>query len=1218
MNSASEPSLLLPPGASRGPPEERAYRPTGLVPSPGNAPQHQGVYPPHHFQGAWGPSAGSPYSPYWPYGSEQATWASTPSGAPTGAPGALGASQVALESEVALIHFVVYLVCCIGCVCIYLNYVVLEAHIFALFWAVVFSIPLRAVVSAIVGQPVQRSAPSVSSVSPSPAAAPPPLAAAAERTIRDQQGPLGRNGGAPSAAGEVAAGGPHAALGGTPKDGGPPTAAHKRAIRLKSSREAASRHSQQQQGDADSPPNKGGTQAATATLYLGVTDAATPRAAHAAAATANAARASMQRGSSAPMRAPGEGHLHRSSKKRRQQDDGDPSGDGAPHEASFPAYPIPSCPFGNSTSRSARLLRELTTLWETAHSLLEVYVVRSASFQEAYAKLSALLQHQPDGAAAAAAAAVEGVTAASETPNTLAGFVAAAASAVRSTAAPSGSSSGSSTATLLLGGSLGWYSDLWRAIQELASASSAVNAAASAAAGADSASLAALQWTSTTASSSLHTEASRARIGSTEDPPRLATPSAEWPLAAPEPQQQPQQQKSRFTHLHTPPDPLFFSHAETCPRFLASEPHEVDVDLEGHASAACFLSSGGLPEGLSSCQGEIAGWDATKAEDLTNPSLEVSLLRLHDGVSLSCIDPWRLSGGDAGSARRVFPLGFAWPSTSTSCRREGLQGSSWAASFLSLLLPAGLWKRWPNTAELLGHLREGNFLLALKRSLEASQEVYSLTREAWWKYLSEHAHTLLAWAFNSGQANSYSFCTSLQLSPTAIPLKTGSLDLVDEVLCVVDPSAILSTSVNEKIRAILFSSVKKVWFYSLFTWLIFESTGMPVVYVPTAVSSLLALLPILPPEVVSLLPSIALWLHKDVRDFGGLSTGDAQTAEAWGPWLAAPHRLAALGRSGPALATMPLIVVSAASKFNERHIRTQEALTRPLSEGKTGVPFFHAQLDCPATSRRVDGVLQEKLHSTENLGLANNGALSNAAWGPPWGPLPAGGFALGEWRSGRKSNTNFSVAPLRGSFHEEIPSFQAPQFPLQSPARTIAATQESVPQGSLPPPFRDTQASSALFGLSQGVTGTPPQQALAVHFIKSAADAIRWVLQRRRSGVGASPVLPSVALPGQYPWAPGAPIFGGPVQQVLHQSHSAKPVGSNSPRKAMSMGEALRTPTDEELSPSVPAASSPAAAQLRAYSGFPAATVGDSVGTCAAGRRGPSLYRGRRRAHSGP
>lgn len=43
--------------------------------------------------------------------------------------------------------------------------------------------------------------------------------------------------------------------------------------------------------------------------------------------------------------------------------------------------------------------------------------------------------------------------------------------------------------------------------------------------------------------------------------------------------------------------------------------------------------------------------------------------------------------------------------------------------------------------------------------------------------------------------------------------RKGTLDFLEEVLCVADPSKILSTSVNEKIRAILFSSVKRLWFY---------------------------------------------------------------------------------------------------------------------------------------------------------------------------------------------------------------------------------------------------------------------------------------------------------------------------------------------------------------------------------------------------------------------
>lgn len=96
--------------------------------------------------------------------------------------GGLGASsRVAYESESALIHFVVYLVCFAGCVCVYLNYVVLEAHIFAIFWAVVFSIPLRAVLDALTGrkqksrttqqQQRRRSSPSRFSSPGSPAVA---------------------------------------------------------------------------------------------------------------------------------------------------------------------------------------------------------------------------------------------------------------------------------------------------------------------------------------------------------------------------------------------------------------------------------------------------------------------------------------------------------------------------------------------------------------------------------------------------------------------------------------------------------------------------------------------------------------------------------------------------------------------------------------------------------------------------------------------------------------------------------------------------------------------------------------------------------------------------------------------------------------------------------------------------------------------------------------
>ena len=70
------------------------------------------------------------------------------------------------------------------------------------------------------------------------------------------------------------------------------------------------------------------------------------------------------------------------------------------------------------------------------------------------------------------------------------------------------------------------------------------------------------------------------------------------------------------------------------------------------------------------------------------------------------------------------------------------------------------------------------------------------------------------------------------------------------------------------------------------------------VYVPTAVSSLLALLPLLPPEAISIIPSVVLLLQGGSREGFAAASAAAAAEEPWGAWLAAPHRLAALGVLG--------------------------------------------------------------------------------------------------------------------------------------------------------------------------------------------------------------------------------------------------------------------------------------------------------------------------------
>lgn len=913
---------------------------------------------------------------------------------------------------------------------------------------------------------------------------------------------------------------------------------------------------------------------------------------------------------------------------------------------------------------------EFTTLWECAHGLLDAYVFRSASFQEAYTKLSALLRDQHDGlaaASAAASAAAEG-RAPVEAPTTLAGFVAAAATAVSNTARTSTSGTGGgggSSAAMLLGGSLGWYSDLWRIIQELASASTVSDKAAG------QSPLASLAWPTTT---SRHTDPPPPS-GSLRDslgPPSLPVLSPmEGELPAASNQQQnlvsfvsPWSMGRKTHHLLWDMD--------FCPRLSLSSFNDTHFDWGEGPSQSCYFN-GGPPETVSFTQFD-GGWWALERPPKENPwgpafnvsSPEAFLSFLHDESSLTCIDPWKGPGRGPQGERLVGPpsLAFLWAAAGVNAaKRRGGGGSRPSGSFLSFLFSGDLWRRWPNTAELVSHLRNGNFLSAFKRSLQASQEVYSLTSEAWWRYVSEHAHTLLTWAFNSGfgawRVCCFVLAFLLRFFLSAFDLlfqfavfvgalyallcsSKSTLDLVDEVLFFVDPSAILSASVNEKIRAILFSSVKKVWFYSLFTWLIFESTGMPVVYVPTAVSSLLALLPLLPPEAISFLPSVVLWFHKEAEQGGGGPPG------AWGSWLASPHRLAALGVCGanalvwwnvttsiyreipdaspwlvglsaalglstlglkgiilgPVLATMPLIVISAASKFNERHVRSQEALgasdgvplpqeqpqpqeeqmQQPKQGGGPEGPLFQGppfleQETMPPWGQAAASQQGCSLNGSE--GIPYNSVPYYPAWSEPAGsggtrgPQETGGFALGDSRSGKRSSIGpqvdlFKGVPPPGGLLATSAGLQAPSRPHSAAAQSPPSIRARGGPNSLSGSVCSTGTPSPLFGLQHGSgslggppRGAPQQPALAVHFIKSAADAIRWILQRRRSGTGIPPGGTSMGAP-PYPWGPGTPPpFLSPQQQqqlvMLPQSCSQEAVDCS--RKVLPMGIALREKT---------------------------------------------------------
>ncbi|PFH34911.1 hypothetical protein BESB_069440 [Besnoitia besnoiti] len=336
-------------------------------------------------------------------------------------------------------------------------------------------------------------------------------------------------------------------------------------------------------------------------------------------------------------------------------------------------------------------------------------------------------------------------------------------------------------------------------------------------------------------------------------------------------------------------------------------------------------------------------------------------------------------------------------------------------------LHEGVWKRWENTAELIGQLRRGNLSGAAGKAKEAWNEIYSLTSEGWWSYVTTYANTFFSGLLNSGfgAARVFFFVCFLVfrffLSAFDMLLQAvvffsalyyllcssrSCLEYLEELLCIVDPSCIISHSINRGLRAILYSSFKRFWFYSLFTWFVYESAGMPVVYVPTAVSGLLALLPLLPPESISVIPCLVLWWGSGAEDAAraagapavqradepsaGLSGGTAATAwwavlhvaaasqrklgavalfaanaAVWwnvttaiyreipdsNPWLVGLS--VALGLStfglkgiiiGPVLATIPLIVLTAAAKFSERRAREHQ-LAAMVAQQTAGSPL---------------------------------------------------------------------------------------------------------------------------------------------------------------------------------------------------------------------------------------------------------------------------------------
>ncbi|EUD68467.1 hypothetical protein C922_00863 [Plasmodium inui San Antonio 1] len=93
-----------------------------------------------------------------------------------------------------------------------------------------------------------------------------------------------------------------------------------------------------------------------------------------------------------------------------------------------------------------------------------------------------------------------------------------------------------------------------------------------------------------------------------------------------------------------------------------------------------------------------------------------------------------------------------------------------------------------------------------------------------------------------------------------ISSRKSALSYVNDILLVVDPSSIFFYNITMNLKAIIKCTLKRVYFYTLYIWLVFSFFQFPIIYVPTLGCIILSLIPIISPEIVILVIIVHLWI----------------------------------------------------------------------------------------------------------------------------------------------------------------------------------------------------------------------------------------------------------------------------------------------------------------------------------------------------------------------
>jgi len=236
--------------------------------------------------------------------------------------------------------------------------------------------------------------------------------------------------------------------------------------------------------------------------------------------------------------------------------------------------------------------------------------------------------------------------------------------------------------------------------------------------------------------------------------------------------------------------------------------------------------------------------------------------------------------------------------------------------------------------------------------------------------------------------------------------KASCLEFIRVLLTVIDRSQVIFKLSELVVRAVLLSALKMSAFHALFTWLLYSWAQVPVVVVPSVLTALFALVPLVSPVGVSVGAAIYLWAqHRMVAAFIVLVVNVgvwwqvptviyAEIPES-NPFLTGLSVVLGIGQFGvigvvlgPLIASVPLICFNMLKHFNDRSEEAPEDETSKADFSKRPRRSLF-------TLYRNDSLFLNDERHLPAWSESDSEAILSPQSGPPWA-RPASQFQVAQ------------------------------------------------------------------------------------------------------------------------------------------------------------------------------------------------------------------------------